>query len=274
MSRLTCKNLRCPTFSNPALTKFRECPDRGDITCTRCGRVAEDKIFLHEEEHRSFAEEGESKARTSAVSDYFEDLSTTVAPTTFNPHSEKPTQSQVNPRRLQTVDAKTKALLQAKDTLAEFCAKLNIPSGVEEKARFIFKEYIAPSKRKPTGANSDSMTLAILYMALKEAGFSRSFNELASVSRDLEPIKSLKNAYSKLLKVVPQKKSALGTTPSDLVARYAVNVGLPETLKTIAVDVAAKASFLLTGRQPATVAAASLLLTASVSNFALTARGM
>jgi transcription initiation factor TFIIIB Brf1 subunit/transcription initiation factor TFIIB len=256
---------------------FRRDDERGEVTCTLCGRVAEDKMLNEAEEKITYAESDENHARTQQVSEYMDDLSTTVMdPGMGQMGTEAGYGTAVLVRQTKAQDPKTKSLLAAKTSITAFCETLDIAEITRQKARSIFKGYLDASKRKPKNANSDSMILAILYMALKEEGFSRDFADLAQVSKaegdNQSRASQIKKAYGKLKKALPDREGVIGKTASDLVSRFCVNLNFPENLKTVAIEVAKNASPLLEGKYPSSVAAASILYAAEAANYALTSQ--
>jgi transcription initiation factor TFIIIB Brf1 subunit/transcription initiation factor TFIIB len=265
-----CTNPNCG-----ATTGFRQDDARGEISCGRCGRVAMDKMMYEGEEKITFAESEENHSRTQQVSEYTDDLSTTVADGGGGMSSDPSLAAgkAILMRQTKAQDPKTKALLAAKTSITTFSEKLDIPERVRQKARAIFKAYLDSSKRKPKNANSDAMILAILYMALKEEGFTRDFSDLASVSKgEGDQSSQIKRSYGKLKKGLPNREGMVGKTASDLVSRFCVNLEFPENLKTIAIEVAKKASSELEGKFPSSVAAASILYAAEAASYPLTAQ--
>lgn len=220
------------------------------------------------EEKITYAESDKNHSRTSQVSEYIDGLGTTVHEAGVTDASGK-----AIIRGTKAQDPKTKSLLQAKTSIQTFCEKLGIPDRLAQKAKTIFKDYLESSKRKPKGANSDSMILAILYMALKEDGASRDFPDLAQASKEGgDAAGQIKKSYAKLRKALPNREGAVGTTASDFVSRFCADLGFPESLKTIAIEVARKASAELEGKFPSSVAAASILYAADQARYPLTAQ--
>jgi len=174
------------------------------------------------EEKLTFAESEENNSRTEQVSEYTSDISTTIADgggmrSGGGADGEKAAGKAILLRQTKAQDPKTKALLQAKSSITDFCEKLDIPERVRQKARSIFKAYLDSSKRKPKNANSDSMILAILYMALKEEGFTRDFSDLATVSKaEGDQSAQIKKSYSKLKKGLPNRETTVQTAASSV----------------------------------------------------------
>jgi transcription initiation factor TFIIIB Brf1 subunit/transcription initiation factor TFIIB len=212
-----------------------------------------------DEEKITYAESDQNYARTQQTDEYTNDFSTGVSRRIKGSY----TDSDVTlVRQTQTQDPKKKSLLQAKTSINQFSELLSIPDRVKEKAKGIFKELIEKCKRKPKGANSDCMILAILYLALKEDGCSRDFTDLARATKEVDGAKEIKKCYSKLLKSLPPRSGvSVGTgVAHDLVNRYALKLNLPKWLITIATDVAKNATPILEGKFPASVASASIYL--------------
>jgi transcription initiation factor TFIIIB Brf1 subunit/transcription initiation factor TFIIB len=264
---LRAKQLSCPNTNclNVEPQYFIELEFRGEITCTKCGRVVHDKLPNMDEEKITYAESDKNYARTQQVDTYIDELNTSVSRRIKGSYAES---DDVLVRQSKTQDSKKKSLLQAKASIAQFCEVLNVLDRVREKAKGIFKELLDQSKRKPKGANSDCMILAILYLALKQDGCARDFNDLARATKETDASKEIKRNYSKLLKGLPQRalqpsatqSSGGNNVPHELVNRYCLKLNFPKWLITIAADVAKNATPLLEGKYPSTVASASILI--------------
>lgn len=253
---LTCPNNNC---LNSESSQFVDDEHRGEIICRKCGRVVHDRLPNMDEEKITYAESDQNYARTQQTDEYIGEFNTSVSRRVKGSYTES---DEILVRQAKTQDSKKKSLLQAKTTINQFCEQLSIQDRVKEKAKNIFKELIEKSKRKPKGANSDCMVLAILYLALKEDGCARDFTDLARATKEVDGAKEIKKCYGKLLKNLPPRSGvSVGTgVAHDLVNRYALKLKLPKWLITIATDVAKNATPKLEGKFPSSVASASILL--------------
>jgi len=175
-------------------------------------------------------------------------------------------------RQTKTQDSKKKSLIAAKQSIAQFCEMLSIPERVAEKSKGIFKDLVEKPKRKPKGSNSDCMILAIIYLALKEDGCSRDFNDLARATKESDATKQIKQCYGKLLKLLPPRSGVtVGVgVAHDLVNRYCLKLDLPKWLITVAADVAKNATPRLEGKYPSSVASASILIACTAAGYKIT----
>jgi transcription initiation factor TFIIB len=268
---LKAKLLSCPNKNclNNDSAYFVDDENRGEITCRKCGRVVHDKLPNMDEEKITYAESDQNYARTQAVDDYIGEMNTSVSRRIKGSYTES---NDVLIRQTKTQDSRKKSLLQAMALIGQFCEVLSIPDRVKDKSKGIFKELIEKTKRKPKGANSDCMILAILYLALKEDGCSRDFSDLARATQDADAPKEIKRNYGKLIKSLPPRSGvSVGTgVAHDLVNRYALRLKLPKWLATIATDVAKNATPKLEGKYPSSVASASIMLACVASNYPVT----
>jgi len=243
--RLVCRNANC-------MSEYRFVLDeaRGEIVCTACGKVAEDAIENEAEEKITYAESEVNHARTFAFDNYTENMGTTIA---GDDHLSRMTKAQ---------DPKTKALLQAKNSIGHFSGVLLLGEKTQHRAQEIFKEYINLTKNKPKGANSEATILAVLFLAAKHTEAPAEIKHIAQQTNVEE--KQLRPAINKLLKALPEYQ-APSSGAQDLIVRYGRGLGVPQWFITVAETVAKNASQHLEGKKTSTVAAASIVLTSELT---------
>jgi len=116
-------------------------------------------------------------------------------------------------------------------------------------------------KRKIRGSNSDPFIVAVLYIACKENGLSRTFKELARET-ELKEIE-VRRMYQALSKHLGQAASRRSTpvAPADLVIRICSHLNLKSNSVTyLAQQIAKNVVSRLEGKSPSSIAAASVLM--------------
>jgi len=136
---LVCSNTNCRAEKG-----FREDIRTGDIVCTLCGRVAQEKVIDMGSEWRNFGDSGENKSRAEGVDDITEKLSTniqTTKQTERNNHAMSKLQQQISGNE-------QKALTQAATKISEFGEQMNLPNTVLKSAKKIYKDFETKKKEK------------------------------------------------------------------------------------------------------------------------------
>jgi len=102
----------------------------GDIVCTLCGRVAQEKMIDLGSEWRNFGE-GENKSRAEGVDDINDKLATNILTTKQTERSN----AAMSKLHQQISGNEQKALTQASTKIAEFGAQMNLPNTVLKSAK-------------------------------------------------------------------------------------------------------------------------------------------
>jgi hypothetical protein len=162
------------------------------------------------------------------------------------------------------MDTTTKNIMEANDAIQALGNMLNLTPHIQSKAKELYKEYEAKRVASMRKATSRPLMVAIIYIACNQEGFGRSFKELAKSSGVVE--KEIRSFYKSLTKILPNS-STPPLDPASLVDRYCARLGddIPEWVKIGASQIAKKASSVIEGRQPSTVAAGSILLACAVA---------
>lgn len=166
------------------------------------------------------------------------------------------------------MDTTTKNIMEANDAIQALGNMLNLTPHIQSKAKELYKEYESKRVASMRKATSRPLMVAIIYIACNQEGFGRSFKELAKASGVVE--KEIRSFYKSLTKILPNS-STPPLDPAALVDRYCARLGddLPEWVKIGASQIAKKASAVIEGRQPSTVAAGSILLATSLAGIPL-----
>lgn len=162
------------------------------------------------------------------------------------------------------MDTKTKNLQTARDVIGGLSNTLNLAPQIQSKALELYRLYENLRVSSQRKATHRPLMVAIIYIACKQEGFGRTFKELAKSTSVTE--KEIRSFYKTLDKLLPNNTSA-PLDSSSLVERFCarLNDALPEWVKIGAGNIARNATGILEGRQPATIAAASILLACSVA---------
>jgi transcription initiation factor TFIIB len=248
---LICSNDNCRAEKG-----FREDIKTGDIVCTLCGRVAQEKVIDMGAEWRNFGESGENKSRVEGVDDINDKLTTNIQ---TSKQAER-NNAALSKLHQQISGNEQKALTQASSKIQEFGAQMNLPNTVLKSAKKIYKDFETKKKRKIRGSNSDPFIVAVLYIACKENGLSRTFKELARET-DIKEIE-VRRMYQALAKHLG-KDCGRNTpvAPSDLVIRICSHLNLKSNSVTyLAQQIAKNVASRLEGKSPSSIAAASVLM--------------
>jgi transcription initiation factor TFIIB len=248
---LICTNNNCRAEKG-----FREDIKTGDIVCTLCGRVAQEKVIDMGSEWRNFDDGGESKSRAEGVDDINDKLTTKISTS----KKEEKNNAAMSKLHQQISGNEQKALTQASTKIQEFGAQMNLPNTVLKSAKKIYKDFETKKKRKIRGSNSDPFIVAVLYIACKEIGLSRTFKELARET-DIKEIE-VRRMYGVLTKHLGKDcRRATPVAPSDLVIRICSHLNLKSnTVSYLAQQIAKNVASRLEGKSPNSIAAASVLM--------------
>jgi len=136
---------------------------------------------------------------------------------------------------------------------------MNLPNTVLKSAKKIYKDFETKKKRKIRGSNSDAFIVAVIYIACKENGLSRTFKELARET-DLKEIE-IRRMYQALTKHLGNGSGrATPVSPHDLVLRICSTLNLKQTVIYLAQQIAKNVASRLEGKAPSSIAAASILM--------------
>jgi len=247
---LICSNTNCRAEKG-----FREDIKTGDIVCTLCGRVAHEKTIDTGSEWRTFGEDGGDKIRAENVDEFNDNLSTNVS---VSKQGEKSLMA-LSKLQQQFSNNEQKTLSQASAKITEFCAQIDLPNTVLKTAKKIYKDFEKNKKRKIRGSNTDAFIVVILYIACKENGLSRTFKELSQETG----IKQIE--LNRMHKVLHKQLGNRGmrsapVAPAELVIRICSHVNLSNAVKDLAGRIAKNAASRLEGKNPSSIAAASVLM--------------
>jgi transcription initiation factor TFIIB len=206
-------------------------------------------------EWRNFGDGGENKSRAEGVDDINDRLTTNIQ-TSKQAERNNAAMSKLHQ---QISGNEQKALTQASTKIAEFGAQMNLPNTVLKSAKKIYKDFETKKKRKIRGSNSDPFIVAVLYIACKENGLSRTFKELARET-DIKEIE-VRRMYQALTKHLGNNCGrSTPVAPHDLVIRICSLLNLKQNVIYLAQQIAKNVASRLEGKSPSSIAAASILM--------------
>lgn len=213
---------------------------------------------------RNFADSDQDNARASLVDPYSNGSLTTRVVA----GNSKASQKMAWEHNKYNLDTKTKNVQSAREAIAGLSNSLNLPPQVQSKALDLYRQYEDKRVASQRKATHRPLMVAIVYIACKQEGFGRTFKELAKLTS--VPEKEIRSFYKSVDKLLPNTSSP-PLEPSSLVERFCSRLSdaLPEWVKIGASNIARNASALLEGRQPATIAAASVMLACSLVGIAM-----
>jgi len=242
-------------------TGFVQDEARGDIICTSCGLVLVERIIDMQSEWRNF--DGDvDKSRAEKVNEITDDLYTTLGNV---PPGEKGKSSRISKIHKGIAnDSSVRNLNQAVQNIDQIASRLDLKDNIKDRAKILYKDFIS-KKKGVRGSNSLGMICAVLYIACKEAGFARTFRELARDTDVKE--KDIRKMFRIVSKILPKnKKLATGVAGADLVYRFCNKLGLEGNVVQIGCEIARKASPKLEGKSPSSIAAASIYMACKEAN--------
>ena len=245
----------------------------GESYCTHCGFVVSENSVDTGAEWRSFAGDGENKARTgNQTSLMIHDMGLSTVIGKMNRDVSGNTISNVvkhsfirlrrQNSRIQSKDPFSKNFIQAFSDMNNLRTKLALPDPVMETAAYRYRKSV---ERKLTrGRSIRAMVGACVYFACRDAEISRSLNDIAKTIN--LPRKDVTKCYRTLLKefeiIVPPPN------PSNSVSKIGNSAGLSEKTMRKALKVLEKEKDAggFAGRDPRAIAAAVLYIVGRKNN--------
>jgi transcription initiation factor TFIIB len=252
----------CPECSGALVTD----EEHGETVCGECGLVVEADEVDRGPEWRAFdAEERDSKSRVGSPTTkmmHDKGLSTTIDWQDRDAHGatlsasqrEKMRRLRTWNRRFQTRDHRERNLRQALGEIDRMASALGLPENVRETASVIYRRALEADLLP--GRSIEGVATGALYAAARQAGFPRTIDELARVSRVEET--EFERTYRYVV-----RELGLGVAPADpvsYVTRFTSELGLSDEADRLArlMLEAAKERGLHSGKNPVGLAAAAV----------------
>ena len=239
---------------------------RGELICSQCGLVIEDRMIDHNLEWRAYDQnEFEKRARTEVMSyTLSNDLSTYISlenNDTFGQRISNEKQSQFfRLRRWQirfkSQDSKDRNLNIANIELNRLCSQLQVPRNVKETAGQLYKKSLTTGALR--GFPINSMIAASVYSAARVRRIPRTLEEVSDAT--LITKKRLGQCYRLLVNRMNYKIPP--TRPTDLVIRIGTEIAVSSLTQQLAVEIINQATEkkLTIGKDPSGMAASALYL--------------
>lgn len=226
-----------------------------------CGTVLRERMVDEGADWRNFADGEKDRSRVGMMESSNTELSTHLA-------SGGSHQNIVQLHNKTTIDSKTRNLMEASDSIENLASIIKADAQVQKKAIEIYTDYERVRKKTTRTGNHKPLIVAILYMACNQQGVGRTIKEL-SLSTGV-PKNEIRKNCTALNKILPQKNDT-ALSADSLIDRFCSKIPeLPEWLKSEAASIARKVTPELEGKQPSSIAAASIFMACKIASFNLT----
>ncbi|KAH8742011.1 hypothetical protein FG386_002386 [Cryptosporidium ryanae] len=239
----------------------------GSEICTSCGIVVEDKVISEEQEWRSFSNdgnEGNSRSRIGSVNDVWLDDGTD-------------SQLLVGDKNLMKTmlkhDSKDSGDRLMKDVfsqLRQIATSFCLHDNIIERCKEIIKEQSNLNILKLSLKN----TMAIVYVACREEGVSRTVKELATYDKTITE-RELVRSINKLRKDLPRRNTYLSSSAAELMPRFCHYLQLSHEIVGIAEYVCRAAEqFINRSHRPNSLAAGAIFFVCNLCNIRVEMRSI
>ena len=258
--------IECPECKNSELIKDVK---RGEVICSNCGLVIEEKEIDGGPEWRSFDAEQEKRRRTGSPMTYTvhdKGLSTIISWDNRDSYGRKiSAKMKAKVYRLRKWQTRTRVhssldrnLALAMSELDRLSSQLGIPRGIKESTAVIYRK--ATEEKLIRGQSIESMIAAALYCSCRIRHVPRTLDEIAQ--RTYVRKKEIGRCYRLLIKKLHLKIPL--ASPSDYITRFINELDLSGiTLKRANEIISeAKELGLTIGKDPTGLAASSIYISA------------
>jgi transcription initiation factor TFIIB len=235
----------------------------GSVVCRGCGLVQDHRIIDETYESRSFAKDstargGDDGKRIGGANNPL--LEGHGLGTVISAGSAKESQlSWLNMRASNS--GSDRALTRGYQTIDELCHTLNLNDTIAECAKEHFKGI--EEQKKLRGRAHDAVISAIVFIACKSKSNPRSIREIALISNAKK--KEIRRCFSLIKKLMPAP--SMTNSAADYASNFAIKLHFTEVLRRACKQVAENAIMLgiVTGKNPMTVASASVFIVGALS---------
>lgn len=263
---------KCPNCESK---KLRKDYDKGEVFCTSCGLVLDEKVIDEGPEWRAFTtEERESKQRTGSPLNHSridKNLSTEIDQFNRDARGTKlkmKTRNRVNGlrrwhRKLIYTDSKARNLSVALGQLKRMISSLRLPNSVQEETALLYRQVLEKGLVK--GRVIEEVLVATLYIVCRKRGIPRTLKELSEYAGSGASEKAIGRTY-RMLKNEMDIKVPL-PDPVEFVPKYGAKLDLSGEIQEKAKKILKKAKKqkLISGKGPTGAAAAALYLSAKMA---------
>ena len=239
---------------------------RGEMICSRCGLVIEDRMIDQGSEWRAYNQtEFEKRARNEVLSySLTNDLSTYISGENKDASGQNISYEKQSQffrlrkwqMRYKSQNSKDRNLKSANIELDRLCSQLQVPGNVKETAGQIYKKSFTTGALK--GFPINSMIAASVYAAARVRRIPRPLEEVSDAT--LISKKRLGQCYRLLVNRMNYKIPP--TKPTDLIVRMGTEIGVSSLTQQLAVRIIIEATNnkLTIGKSPSGMAASALYL--------------
>lgn len=231
----------------------------GSEICTRCGVVVEDRVINEEQEWRSFSNDGNdgnSKSRIGSVNDVWLDDGTD-------------SQLLVGDKKLMktmlrhnTQASSDRMIKEVFAQLRQIASNFSLHDNIIERCKEIVKEQSNLNILKSGRKN----VLAIVYLACREEGVSRTVKELLSFDKTISE-RELVRSINKLKKDLPRRGPTLSSSAAELMPRFCHYLQLSHEIVGVAEHVCRNAEqYINKSHRPNSLAAGAIYFVCNLCN--------
>ncbi|MHA2030184.1 MAG: transcription initiation factor IIB [Candidatus Kariarchaeaceae archaeon] len=255
---------------------------RGETTCMECGTVVDSLLIDDSPEWRAYnSAERDTRSRIGAPTTYTihdKGLSTQIGTEDRDVFGQKLSATQRNRfHRLRKWNARSRIhsstdrnLTKAMRELDRLASQMTLPKTVKETASIIYRKALQANLIR--GRSIEEMISAATYAAARQRHLPRTLDEIANHSRISK--KELGRAYRLL--ITELKLNIPLADPINYVVRFASELGLSGIVSAEAREIVlrAKSERLAMGKDPVSLAAASIYIAGILHNQQLTQQGI
>ena len=263
--------MQCPECGS---ARHVEDYNRGEIVCSDCGLVIEDRMMDPGPEWRGFDTDGRITRRhtgdpaTYTIHD--KGLSTMIDPRDYDAAGSlltPRTRSQIH--RLRKWDTRSRIFDKANRNLSyalseidRAAGQLHLPRNVREAASLLYRQTLEKSMIR--GVSIESCTASAIYIACRQFGIPRTLKEIADVTRHRK--REISRSYRRIAKGLGIHLPPV--TAIDYIPRFTSELRLPVKVGARATEILGNAinNGISSGKGPAGIAAAAIYIVSSLEN--------
>lgn len=243
----------------------------GEVCCSTCGEVLDERIIDRSSETRSFTkEEYISKTRNGSPSKIsMFDMGNSSAISKSNTDASGNSLSARNKSHFSRIrlwdsrskkSSKERSLVNAFTLLDSFTNKLALPENVKEQSAYIYRKAV--DKKIIRGSSVRATMAGAVYAACKQSGIPRTLDEVSNTANINR--KTLSRAYRRLIRKLDLDVSSIKI---DYISKVANSAKVGEKIRRISSNILedAKKKDVHVGKNPIGLAAASVYLS-SIGN--------
>jgi len=278
-NKISANTLVCPECGSKNLIQDKT---RGETICRNCGTVVDSLLIDDSPEWRAYnSAERDSRSRVGAPTTYTihdKGLSTQIGTEDRDVFGQKLSATQRNRfHRLRKWNARSRIhsstdrnLTKAMRELDRLASQMTLPRTVKETASIIYRKALQANLIR--GRSIEEMISAATYAAARQRHLPRTLDEIANHSRISK--KELGRAYRLLISELKLKIPL--ADPINYVVRFASELGLSGIVSQEAREIVlrAKSERLAMGKDPVSLAAASIYIAGILHNQQLTQQGI